>query len=166
MPFAEKPWSARNQRSDMRPFILGQITRIVVVPAAFRRSDTALSERIARWTVGRPDMALFIFTRAILANEPIQIFTRGRMARDFHVHRRYRRRLVRLVDRLPIPNANCAASKQTRHVVSELKWHGQMLRPYRKGMVGAVMARKAWESPEMGVVQSPVYRQRRATTAD
>ena len=86
-----RAWSARNQRSDMRPFILGQITRIVVVPAAFRRSDTALSERIARWTVGRPDMALFIFTRAILANEPIQIFTRGRMARDFHVHRRYRR---------------------------------------------------------------------------
>ena len=70
--------------------------------------------------------------------------------RDFHVHRRYRRKLMRLVDRLPIPNANCAASKQTRHVVSELKWHGQMLRPYRKGMVGAVMARKAWESPEMG----------------
>src|SRR5262245_26617948 len=32
---------------------------------------------------GRPDMALFIFTRAILANEPIQIFNHGRMERDF-----------------------------------------------------------------------------------
>jgi hypothetical protein len=28
---------------------VGQITQIVVVPAAFRRSDTALSERIARY---------------------------------------------------------------------------------------------------------------------
>ena len=116
----QRAWSARNQRADMRPFIVGQLTRVVVVPAAFRRSDTALSEKISRWTVGRPDMALFIFTRAILANEPIQIFNHGRMARDFHGHRRYRRRLVCLVDRLPIPNANCAASKQTRHVVSEL----------------------------------------------
>jgi UDP-glucuronate 4-epimerase len=32
---------------------------------------------------GRPDMALFIFTRAILGNRPIQVFNRGRMERDF-----------------------------------------------------------------------------------
>lgn len=32
---------------------------------------------------GRPDMAMFIFTRAILAGEPIRIFNHGRMARDF-----------------------------------------------------------------------------------
>jgi nucleoside-diphosphate-sugar epimerase len=32
---------------------------------------------------GRPDMALFIFTRAILENKPIQIFNHGRMERDF-----------------------------------------------------------------------------------
>ena len=32
---------------------------------------------------GRPDMALFLFTRAILAGEPIQIFNHGRMRRDF-----------------------------------------------------------------------------------
>ena len=145
----------------MRPFILGQITRIVVVPAAFRRSDTALSERIARWTVGRPDMALFIFTRAILANEPIQIFTRGRMARDFHVHRRYRRRLVRLVDRLPIPNANCAASKQTRHVVSELKWARTNAQAIPKGNGGRRHGTESLGKSGNGVVQSPVYRQRR-----
>ena len=32
---------------------------------------------------GRPDMALFIFTRAILAGEPIKIFNHGNMLRDF-----------------------------------------------------------------------------------
>jgi UDP-glucuronate 4-epimerase len=32
---------------------------------------------------GRPDMALFLFTRAILAGEPINIFNHGRMQRDF-----------------------------------------------------------------------------------
>jgi UDP-glucuronate 4-epimerase len=32
---------------------------------------------------GRPDMALFIFTRAILAGQPIRVFNRGEMWRDF-----------------------------------------------------------------------------------
>jgi UDP-glucuronate 4-epimerase len=32
---------------------------------------------------GRPDMALFLFTRAILAGEPIRVFNRGEMWRDF-----------------------------------------------------------------------------------
>ena len=32
---------------------------------------------------GRPDMALFIFTRAILAGEPIRVFNGGDMLRDF-----------------------------------------------------------------------------------
>ncbi|MDX1734976.1 MAG: NAD-dependent epimerase [Halioglobus sp.] len=32
---------------------------------------------------GRPDMALFLFTRAILAGEPIKVYNRGKMQRDF-----------------------------------------------------------------------------------
>lgn len=32
---------------------------------------------------GRPDMAAFIFTRKIIAGEPIQVFNRGEMWRDF-----------------------------------------------------------------------------------
>jgi UDP-glucuronate 4-epimerase len=32
---------------------------------------------------GRPDMALFRFTRGILAGEPIPVFNEGRMIRDF-----------------------------------------------------------------------------------
>ncbi|MFN0316011.1 MAG: NAD-dependent epimerase [Burkholderiales bacterium] len=32
---------------------------------------------------GRPDMSAFLFTRAILAGEPIQVFNHGKMERDF-----------------------------------------------------------------------------------
>lgn len=32
---------------------------------------------------GRPDMSLFIFTKAILAGEPIRVFNQGEMKRDF-----------------------------------------------------------------------------------
>jgi len=32
---------------------------------------------------GRPDMAMFLFTKAILAGEPIQVFNEGKMQRDF-----------------------------------------------------------------------------------
>jgi UDP-glucuronate 4-epimerase len=32
---------------------------------------------------GRPDMALFLFTKAILNEEPIQVFNNGKMRRDF-----------------------------------------------------------------------------------
>ena len=32
---------------------------------------------------GRPDMALFLFTRAMLADQPITVFNNGRMIRDF-----------------------------------------------------------------------------------
>jgi UDP-glucuronate 4-epimerase len=32
---------------------------------------------------GRPDMAMFLFTQAIMNNEPIQIFNHGKMLRDF-----------------------------------------------------------------------------------
>jgi UDP-glucuronate 4-epimerase len=32
---------------------------------------------------GRPDMAAYLFTRAIIAGEPIEVFNEGQMARDF-----------------------------------------------------------------------------------
>jgi UDP-glucuronate 4-epimerase len=32
---------------------------------------------------GRPDMALFLFTKAILAGQPIEVFNEGKMLRDF-----------------------------------------------------------------------------------
>ena len=32
---------------------------------------------------GRPDMALFLFTKAIIENRPIKVFNNGEMVRDF-----------------------------------------------------------------------------------
>jgi len=50
---------------------------------------------------GRPDMALFIFTRAIIAGEPIKVFNHGRMRRDFTYISDVVEGFVRVIDRVP-----------------------------------------------------------------
>src|SRR3954465_11333894 len=52
---------------------------------------------------GRPDMALFLFTRSILAGEPIQIFNHGNMERDFTYSDDIIDGVYRLTDHLPMP---------------------------------------------------------------
>jgi len=47
---------------------------------------------------GRPDMALFLFTRAMLEGRPIQVFNRGQMVRDFTYVDDIVESLVRLLD--------------------------------------------------------------------
>jgi UDP-glucuronate 4-epimerase len=53
---------------------------------------------------GRPDMALFLFTRAILENRPIDVFNEGRMERDFTYIDDIVEGLVRILERVPAPN--------------------------------------------------------------
>lgn len=53
---------------------------------------------------GRPDMALFLFTRAILAGEPIDVFNRGRMRRDFTYIDDIVEGIVRTMDHPAMPN--------------------------------------------------------------
>ena len=53
---------------------------------------------------GRPDMALFLFTRAILAGEPIRIFNHGRMRRDFTYIDDIAEGVVRVLDRPAAPD--------------------------------------------------------------
>ena len=53
---------------------------------------------------GRPDMALFLFTRAILAGEPINVFNHGRMRRDFTYIDDIVEGVVRVLDRPAQPN--------------------------------------------------------------
>ncbi len=53
---------------------------------------------------GRPDMAMFLFTRAILAGEPIDIFNDGRMERDFTYIDDVVDGLVRLARRPAVPD--------------------------------------------------------------
>jgi len=48
---------------------------------------------------GRPDMALFKFTRGILENEPIPVFNRGEMVRDFTYVDDIVEGIIRVIDR-------------------------------------------------------------------
>lgn len=53
---------------------------------------------------GRPDMALFKFTKAILAGEPIDVYNYGNMQRDFTFIDDIVESIVRLQDVIPQPN--------------------------------------------------------------
>jgi len=53
---------------------------------------------------GRPDMALFKFTRAILAGEPIDVFNYGKHRRDFTYIDDIVEGVIRVLDKTPQPN--------------------------------------------------------------
>jgi UDP-glucuronate 4-epimerase len=53
---------------------------------------------------GRPDMALFKFTRAILAGEPISVFNYGKHRRDFTYIDDIVEGVIRVLDRIPEPD--------------------------------------------------------------
>ncbi len=53
---------------------------------------------------GRPDMALFLFTRAILAGEPISVFNKGNMERDFTYIDDIVEGVYRVIYKIPEPN--------------------------------------------------------------
>lgn len=53
---------------------------------------------------GRPDMAMFIFTKAILEDRPIELFNEGRMQRDFTYIDDVAEGVIRTLDRVARPN--------------------------------------------------------------
>ena len=53
---------------------------------------------------GRPDMALFLFTRAILEGKPIDVFNYGKMQRDFTYIDDIIEGVVRVMKKTPKPN--------------------------------------------------------------
>ncbi len=53
---------------------------------------------------GRPDMALFLFTKAILEDRPIDVFNYGRMQRDFTYIDDISEGVIRVVDKPPSGN--------------------------------------------------------------
>jgi UDP-glucuronate 4-epimerase len=55
---------------------------------------------------GRPDMALFIFTKAILNDEPINVYNNGLMKRDFTYIDDLVECVVRLIPKVAKPNSN------------------------------------------------------------
>lgn len=59
---------------------------------------------------GRPDMAIWLFTEAILAGRPIDVFNFGRMRRDFTYIDDIVEGVIRTSDTLPVPRPDVGAS--------------------------------------------------------
>jgi UDP-glucuronate 4-epimerase len=72
--------------------------------ALFRLPVTGLRFFTVYGPWGRPDMALFLFTRKILAGEPIDVFNYGRHRRDFTYVEDIAQGVVRVLDRVATPN--------------------------------------------------------------
>lgn len=53
---------------------------------------------------GRPDMALFMFTKAILAGQSINVFNQGKMQRDFTYIDDIVEGVVKVIDKIPDPD--------------------------------------------------------------
>jgi UDP-glucuronate 4-epimerase len=60
---------------------------------------------------GRPDMALFLFTRRIFAGEPIEIFNNGHHARDFTYIDDVVEGVLRTADKIAEPNPDWSGDK-------------------------------------------------------
>lgn len=60
---------------------------------------------------GRPDMALFLFTKAIIEGKPIDVYNYGKMRRDFTYVDDIIEGIVRLIPTIPSGNANWDGNK-------------------------------------------------------
>ncbi|MDP1535148.1 MAG: NAD-dependent epimerase [Rubrivivax sp.] len=60
---------------------------------------------------GRPDMALFLFTKAILEGRPIDVFNHGQMQRDFTYVDDIVEGVIRVLDRVAAPDPTYDASQ-------------------------------------------------------
>jgi len=59
---------------------------------------------------GRPDMAYFLFTKAILAGQPIKVFNHGQMRRDFTYVDDVVEGIERLIPQPPVPTADASGT--------------------------------------------------------
>jgi UDP-glucuronate 4-epimerase len=60
---------------------------------------------------GRPDMAYFKFTKAIVAGEPIEVYNHGKMQRDFTYIDDIVEGVIRTLDRIPQPDPQWSGDK-------------------------------------------------------
>ncbi len=74
--------------------------------ALYNIPTTGLRFFSAYGTYGRPDMALFIFTKSIIENKPIEVFNHGKMKRDFTYVDDIVESIVRLIPKVAKPNAH------------------------------------------------------------
>ena len=59
---------------------------------------------------GRPDMAYFLFTKSILASEPIDLYNQGNIIRDFTYIEDIVEGMCRIIKKIPDPNSNWSGS--------------------------------------------------------
>jgi UDP-glucuronate 4-epimerase len=98
-----------------------RVERPLSLYAATKKADELMSESYAHlyrlpqtglrfFTVygpwGRPDMVMWIFTRAILAGEPIALFNHGEMERDFTFIDDIAAGVIAALDRVPADDGN------------------------------------------------------------
>ena len=62
---------------------------------------------------GRPDMALFLFTRAIMNNKPIKVFNNGNMERDFTYIDDIVEGVIRVMEKIPGPDPDWSSDAPT-----------------------------------------------------
>ena len=109
MPFSERkgaghPLSLYAATKRSNELMAHSYSHLFGVPASGLRFFTVYGP----W--GRPDMALFLFTKAILAGQPIEVFNEGRMQRDFTYVDDIVEGVIRVCDRPAQPNQD---------------WHGE-----------------------------------------
>ena len=64
---------------------------------------------------GRPDMAYFLFTHAILQNRPIKVFNNGKLSRDFTYIDDIIQGVVRVIDRPPVSHGHLSTDAEAPH---------------------------------------------------
>lgn len=74
--------------------------------ALFNLPTTGLRFFTVYGPFGRPDMALFLFTKAIIEGKPIDVFNHGKMKRDFTYVDDIVEGIARLVPKAPEPDKN------------------------------------------------------------
>jgi UDP-glucuronate 4-epimerase len=102
---------------------------------------------------GRPDMAMFIFSKAILEGRPIEIFNHGRMRRDFTYVDDIVEGLRRVIDKPPIGNpawsgdAPDPATSRAPHVVYNIGNNSPVELLYMIETLEQALGRKAEKVP-------------------
>lgn len=105
MPFSEKdgvdhPVSLYAATKRSNELMAHSYSHLFGIPATGLRFFTVYGP----W--GRPDMALFLFTKAILTNQKIKVFNNGEMVRDFTYIEDIIEGIFRILNKPPKPNPN------------------------------------------------------------
>jgi UDP-glucuronate 4-epimerase len=79
--------------------------------AVFNIPTTGLRFFTVYGPYGRPDMAMFLFTKAIIEGKPIDVYNNGNMKRDFTYIDDITESINRLIPKIPVPNPQWSAEE-------------------------------------------------------